>query len=162
MTGIHLTTQPTAGWIWAHILFLYAFPAIALMLSIAAWFYLGMDELRLWKRLVASVVTALPVAAISVGIFIWVNWPLQTQYHEYVPTTITVAQIGSRFVSADQGSNQRYVFLDTDGIPYAVDDTRASLVKVGQVVTLMCVREWQQNGVPGYACNWGEIGPNGK
>lgn len=95
--------------------------------------------------------------------FFWANWPVQQQYHEYVPTTITVTQIGSRFIAdGNNATSQRFVFLDSNGIPYAVDDTRASLVKTGDVVTLMCVREWQQNGVPGYACNWGEMGPNGK
>ena len=157
MTGIHLVPQETAGWIWAHILLLYTLPALTILIAILLAFIP-----ETWPGRIATVIGGLFVAGLWAGLFVWTNWPLQAQYHTYAPTTITVAQIGSRFLgSQDGGTNQRYVFLDTSGVPYAVDDTRASLVKVGETVTLMCVREWQQNGVPGFACNWGEVGPNG-
>lgn len=157
MTGIHLVSQETAGWIWGHIILLYTLPALCILIGLGVAFLM-----ESWGGRVLSLLGGLFVAGIFAGIFVWANWPIQAQYHTYVPTTITVAQIGSRFIAdGNNGTNQRYVFLDTNGVPYAVDDTRASLVKVGQIVTLMCVREWQQNGVPGFACNWGEIGQNG-
>lgn len=157
MAGIHLVPQQTAGWIWAHILLLYTLPALSILIGLGLGFVLS----ETWRGIVGGASAGVFVGGLFVGIFFWANWPIQAQYHTYVPTTITVAQIGSRFLGdGNGGTNQRYVFLDTNGVPYAVDDTRASLVKVGEVVTLMCVREWQQNGVPGFACNWGEVGPN--
>ena len=156
MTGIHLVPQETAGWIWAHIILLYFLPGLSIFIGLVLAFLW-----ETWAGRIASGVAGLLVAGLFAGLFVWTNWPLESQYHTYTPTTITVAQIGSRFLgSQDGGTNQRYVFLDTNGVPYAVDDTRASLVKVGETVTLMCVREWQQNGVPGFACNWGEVGQN--
>lgn len=158
MTGIHLVAQESAGYLWAHIILLYILAPLALVIGILAAVFLSSS----WKGILGGVGAGIVAAGLFVGIFVWANWPLQSQYHTYTPTTITVAQIGDRFISdGNGGTNQRFVFLDSNGIPYAVDDTRASLVKVGDKVTLLCVREWQQNGVPGFACNWGEMGNNG-
>lgn len=154
---IHLVPQETAGYLWAHIFFWYVFPILAIIIMVG-----GIWLFRSLAGTIGSIAVGLFIIAASIGIYVGANWPLQSAYHTYTPTTITVAQIGNRFLSdGNGGTNQRYVFLDKDGVPYAVDDTRASLVKVGETVTLLCVKEWEQNGVPGFACNWGEVGPNG-
>lgn len=84
-----------------------------------------------------------------------VYWPFDAQYHRYWKVTGTVDNIGSRQISDGKSMSQRYV-LDIGGQPFGVDDTRASLVKVGDKVTLLCKKEWQYSAKSGWACNWGD------
>jgi hypothetical protein len=102
------------------------------------------------------------VATIAVGIWVGVTWPpFASQYHTYVPTTITVASTSSRILNDGQGNvSQRIAVLGTNGQTYGCDDTRCTVLAKGDVVTLMCEAEWETNGSPGEVCNWGKIGAN--
>jgi hypothetical protein len=39
---------------------------------------------------------------------------------------------------------------------YRCDDSRCSLLKPGDELSLWCIREWQQASTPGYDCNFGD------
>lgn len=161
MNGIRLVTQTSAGWVWATIILLYVLPIISILMGI--FIAVLLTDVPFAGRLVPVIISML-VAGMFAGIFVWANWPLNMQYHRYVPTTITVGRIANRFIASDTtggGSTQRFVLESSDGMPYACDDTRCALVTKGEVITLMCVRQFEQNGVAGYACNWGEVGKNG-
>ncbi len=82
-------------------------------------------------------------------------WPLDTSFHKYYPVTGKVEKIESRFLAAGKATTQRFVVV-LDGKPFAIDDTRATLVQVGDEVRLMCSREYQYAGVAGWACEWGQ------
>lgn len=83
--------------------------------------------------------------------------PWSAEYHQWRPVAGQVQQVDSRLVetSSGDGVRERYVVV-IDGRPYAVDDTRAALLKTGDQVSLMCIREWEWASDPGYACRWGK------
>lgn len=90
---------------------------------------------------------------IMVGIGIPSFYPFKAEYHQWRTVEGTVQEIGKRLISADKSMSERYV-LKINGKPYGVDDTRASLVKVGDHVRLSCKREWEYASTSGYACRW--------
>jgi hypothetical protein len=90
-----------------------------------------------------------------------IDFPWSAQYHEYVPESGRVQAISSRFIAQDGGgSDQRFAVI-LHGQTYACDDSRCSNLHKGSPVTLMCIREYQFNGTPGYVCNWGKAALNG-
>jgi len=95
------------------------------------------------------------IALICGGLAIWGAFPWDTTYHKYYHVTGQVEQIGSRQVASEKAMYTRYVFT-IKGKPFGVDDTRASLVKPGDNVSLQCSRDYQYAGAPGWVCEWGE------
>lgn len=94
------------------------------------------------------------VIAMAWLIFIGATYPpFQMEYHEWKPVTGTVQSIGTRVMTQDSTVTQVYVFM-MDGSAYKVDDSRATLVKVGDTLKLTCKREWQRYSTPGYTCRW--------
>jgi hypothetical protein len=91
------------------------------------------------------------------GIWLWASWPLKYEYHHWVDKQGIVQAVGHRLISnGDSGINDRYVFR-ISGQPYGVDDTRASLTKVGDKVHLRCKKEhqfFQHFSDDGWACRW--------
>lgn len=81
-------------------------------------------------------------------------WPWNLQYHRYQLVSGKVAAISSRFVGGDHSSNQKFVIRFADGRERGIDDTRAALVKPGDVVTLECKRAYKWGSTPGWDCNW--------
>lgn len=82
-------------------------------------------------------------------------WPLDSTFHKYYRVTGDVEQISSRMIAANKAMQQRFVVV-LDGKPFAIDDTRASLLKVGDEVALQCSREYQYAGESGWSCEWGQ------
>lgn len=116
-----------------------------------AW-WLGSDYDRL--HFVVAGVVALVV---SWAVWLWAMWPLAYDYHHWIPVQGNIEKISKRLVSdGDKGMSQRYVVVIHEQ-PYGVDDTRASLLKAGDNVSLACKREFEW-GVPreanGWACRW--------
>jgi hypothetical protein len=134
----------------------------AFMLGFAIWAVVGALFMRsrdtrrmgFW-----NIFAALVCAVLVFLIWLAANWPLKYEYHHYVEKTGVVSNIGNRMVSGGEGIvNQRYVFV-INGYPYGVDDTRASLAKKGDTVTLYCKKEHefgQQFQNDGYGCRWGK------
>ncbi len=118
---------------------------ILLVLLIGAWIF------RDGEGAMALVPTCVILVFLVVGVVAY--YPFGMSWHTWYRVRGTVQEIGSRQIATDNGMSTRYVFR-IDGHPYGVDDTRASIAKVGDVVTLRCKREWQYQAEPGWACNW--------
>jgi len=82
-------------------------------------------------------------------------YPYKAEYHQWRTVDGTVSEVGNRLLGTGSGMEQRYVLV-IDGQPYGVDDTRASLVKVGDEVHLRCIRDWQYASTPGWVCRWNQ------
>ena len=96
------------------------------------------------------------VCGLVIGaINMWALWPYQHDYHFWMPVTGKVSQVSKRLVPAGEKSMMERYVLVIDGKPYGVDDTRASLVKPGQTVSIACKREYQWGSRDhGYGCKW--------
>ena len=99
---------------------------------------------------VSFVAFLVSVACLGITLF-----PFDTSYHKYYKVAGEVQDIEHRLIKAGEGMAERYVFV-IDGKPYAVDDTRATLTKEGDNVSLWCSKEYQYMGDSGWACEWGQ------
>lgn len=90
---------------------------------------------------------------VTVAIFLWAMWPFNSEYHQWRAVNGTVEKISSRMVSSDSSMSQRYVVV-IDGQAFGVDDTRASLLKKGDKVSLKCKRDFVFQSTSGWVCNW--------
>lgn len=129
LIGLPIAALAVIGCVW-----------LAVVLSRDAW--VGPFESRLF-----IVVAALIVIITAAAMFPWT-----AQYHQWRPVSGPVQEVGKRLIGGDS-IEERYVLV-INGQPYGVDDTRASLVKVGDVAHLSCRRAWQYASVPGYVCRW--------
>lgn len=103
--------------------------------------------------------TALAVTILVGGATFGFTYPFKYEYHHWVDKKGIVEQVSSRLISAGDkgGSNQRFVVV-VNGEPLGVDDTRASLIKVGDSVFLKCKKEYEFGtslAANGWACKWG-------
>jgi hypothetical protein len=124
--------------------------------------FLGSVFFNSWMARVGAIVAGTLVwSAALIGIFIGANYPLDSAYHTYVPITLTVQTNSSRILN-DGNSNvsQSFALTDAAGNTYRCDDTRCAPLAKGDVVTLLCQKEYETNGTPGYVCNWGKLGAN--
>ena len=137
--------------------------ALALL---AAAFLVGVALLWRWHRTTErggdgdwgmSLAFAIGAAVFAIpalfGAF-YVLWPFDWDYLSWHRVDGKVDEVSSRLTPQDKGMAQRFVLV-VDGRPYAVDDTRAALVKAGDSVTLACKKEYQYAAESGWACNWG-------
>lgn len=97
-----------------------------------------------------SCVVVFLIALLS-GVFAF--WPYSPSFHRFYHVQGTVTEVGKRQVSDGDAMSERYVFV-IGGQKFGVDDTRASLTKVGNQVDLMCKREYQYNSRSGWLCRW--------
>jgi hypothetical protein len=112
---------------------------------------------------IAHVIGAGLTALVIIGCW-WIFSAFTTSgdYHAWNEKSGTVEQISKRIVPAgDKGIQERFVFRFADkGGLYGVDDTRASLVRRGDRVSLKCKKDYQW-GVPreahGWACRWNTL-----
>lgn len=95
------------------------------------------------------------LAIITGGITAWGNYPYDAEYHQWRGVQGEVTHIDKRLISAgDKGMSERFV-VTIDGVgERGCDDTRCAGVDVGDVLTLVCKREWQFTGTDGYGCNY--------
>lgn len=150
--------------IWAGIAFAIIFVVVGAIVGAVLnsnYQYATRKGLLNWGLLWGPAVGAIWTIIYS-AIFLWAAYPpLNSAYHTYVPTTIQVATTSSRFLGdGNGGTNQFFAIQDKTGNTYRCDDTRCSVLKPGQFVTLMCVKEFETNGVPGEDCNFGKYGKN--
>jgi len=133
--------------------------AVICLAICAALIYVGLrmeydGAIPFWGGVIAA------VATIVVTIFAF--WPFKHDYHYWVPKEGRVEKISNRFIKdGDSGVSQRFVVV-LNGKPYGIDDTRASLLKVGDQVRLRCKKEhqfMQPYDADGWACRWG-TGPS--
>lgn len=102
--------------------------------------------------------TLIPIGVLILvaGITAWAFYPFSAQYHRWVPKSGVVTDVSSRFLSQDKGTTQKFVveFANDPEQRYGCNDTRCSLVKEGDTLTLSCKRTWQYAGEDGWDCNY--------
>lgn len=89
------------------------------------------------------------------GIALWQFFPYTPDYHRYKPVSGTVAEISSRILGNGDSVDQKFVVV-FQGNPqeYGCLDTRCALVKIGDRLSLKCLKKWEYAGTPGYDCNF--------
>lgn len=137
----------SGGWVFG-IAIALVIGAICIGVAALAW---SQEETGIfWGAVVCGLLTLV--------VFLIASWPLKYDYHHWVDKRGKVTKIGSRFISAGDngGTNQRFVFV-LNGQAYGVDDTRASLARVGDAVHIRCKKEhqfFQNYSDDGWACRW--------
>lgn len=93
----------------------------------------------------------------------WSMYPWSYEYHHWVPKSGIVSSVDKRLTSAGENSMEdKFVvsFLsDPLSQQYGVTDTRAAGLKVGDTLTITCVRIYQWSGTHGYDCNFVDYKP---
>lgn len=106
----------------------------------------------------------LPLAALAGLCF--VLFPFNGNYLSYHTESGQVTAASSRFLQTGSGStasvNQRYAVSIAGKGTFGCDDTRCSLVKAGDTVSLSCEKEWQWHGAPGWVCSFNSLLRGGK
>lgn len=94
---------------------------------------------------------------VNIGFTAFGMYPYSSEYHQWRHVSGTVDSVHSRFISSTSGESTEQRFLLTiDGQPFGVDDTRASGVKPGDHVDLVCKKEWQYAANSGWGCRWSD------
>jgi hypothetical protein len=109
---------------------------------------------------VCGIVAAVLCVPIILGFWWWgMAFTTSSDYHAWNVKQGTVEQMSKRLIATENGMSERVVFK-IDGQPYGVDDTRATLVKVGDTVSLRCKKDYEW-GIPreahGWACRWNGV-----
>jgi hypothetical protein len=138
--------------------FVIALIALGLLLSLCVAAYIGGSRLSRndeWGgEGVAVRVTAVVLAVIFLGSFGAGLYPYDMQYHRYKHVEGTVSSIEARMLADGDGTTQNYaVRFETDDT-YRCDDSRCSLVKPGDQLSLWCIREWQYASTSGWGCRF--------
>lgn len=95
--------------------------------------------------LIALILAACPVVG---------YYPYDAQYHRWETVQGQVEKVSSRFLGDGKSTTQRFVVRFADGRERSCDDTRCSLVKVGDSLALSCKKHWQYAGQAGWDCNY--------
>jgi hypothetical protein len=109
----------------------------------------------------ASIVTCAIAIVATVVISAIAFYPYDMQYHQWRPVSGTVQVVDVRIQSDGAASSQNYAVRLTDGQTYRCDDTRCSLLKPGDTVSLKCIREWQYASTSGWGCRFVSSVPGG-
>jgi hypothetical protein len=141
----------TAGTI-AGLIALLVFLAGCVALVLLGRGLLGSYDDNIGKAMIDAGIVLVPV---TLACWWWgMAFTLSDDYHSWNVKAGKVERVSKRLVSdGDQGMQERFVVVIA-GTPYGVDDTRASLVKEGDVISLRCKKEYQW-GVPRSAQGWG-------
>lgn len=118
------------------------------------------EEVRRYRWWVAaSSVGALVVALVVIWIPVgWGMWPWKAEYHQWRPTAGIVAASEARMIAGDHGgTTQMYSIQYTDGRQRKCEDTRCAGVRVGDWLSLNCVKRWQWSGEHGFDCTFDYI-----
>lgn len=108
--------------------------------------------------------TTIPIAAtvlllVVCSVGLWALWPLDMEYHQWRRVSGPVAAVQARMMGdGSGGTTQQYAVRYVDGRQRRCDDTRCSLLRPGDDLTLWCIREWQWAAEDGYACRYGGRG----
>jgi hypothetical protein len=141
----------SGGWVVGIVVLLIC---LVIGVCLIAGAFITSDDYDRWPFLIGGFV----ILFLAGGIWLWASWPLKYDYHHWVDIRGKVQRTSSRFISAGDngGTNQRFVFV-INGKAYGVDDTRASLTRVGNIVHLRCKKEhqfFQKYSDDGWACRW--------
>lgn len=112
----------------------------------------GIDSDLAWLPFAGAGITTLLIAVMLSPVALY---PYKGEYHQWRHVAGTVAEIEKRLVGTGGGMEEKFVVTFT-GSPqeWRVDDTRASLVEVGDELTIACRRVWEYAATHGYVCKW--------
>lgn len=84
-------------------------------------------------------------------------FPYDMQYHSYRPVDGKVVKMDKRLMGGSDNLAEKYA-VQLEGSPqiYGCEDTRCSVLKPGDTLSLMCIREWEYAGVDGYNCKYNQ------
>lgn len=100
----------------------------------------------------AGVILLLWVAGSAFGMY-----PYSAEYHSYKPVSGVVEKIDSRIVAKSNGQETKFVVkFASNSQLYGCNDTRCANTKVGDKLSLTCIRDWQFAGVDGYTCKYNQ------
>jgi len=81
------------------------------------------------------------------------TFPWEKQYHYWDDKAGVVAEIEARLLKDGDGMSEKYaVRFEGSTQEYGCEDTRCSLVKPGDTLTLRCIRVWEYSGTDGWDC----------
>lgn len=105
-----------------------------------------------------GVLVILLTAGISAAGF----YPYDMQYHRYKHVEGTVDVAEARMLADGDGTSQTFaVRFKESGETYRCDDTRCSLLKPGDHLSLWCIRQWEYASTSGWACRFDKTRPAG-
>lgn len=98
---------------------------------------------------------AIAFVVVVVGITALTTFPWEKQYHYWEDKAGVVAEIESRLLKDGDGMSEKYaVRFEGSAQEYGCEDTRCSLVKPGDTLTLRCLRVWEYSGTDGWDCSY--------
>jgi hypothetical protein len=110
-----------------------------------------------WGAAVAGL-GCLVVSILSLAVILFPY--VSMDYNLYKPYSGTVKSVGTRFLGDGKSTTENFAIQFENGDIRRVDDTRASILKKGDQVTILCEPQFQWNGTSGYVCVWGKLGLN--
>lgn len=101
-------------------------------------------------------VLGLVILLFTVGITAWGMYPYDMQYHRFTHVEGTVEAVEARMLAdGNGGTSQNFaVRFKESGDTYRCDDSRCSLLKEGDWLSLWCIREWQYASTSGWGCRF--------
>lgn len=102
------------------------------------------------------------LALIVLGGTLYGMWPYSWDYHHWSTVNGQVERVSSRLLPNGDAVEQKFVVILRDhGEPYGIQDTRASLLKPGDEVSLKCKKAYVFQSQSGWDCNWNGGAPTG-
>jgi hypothetical protein len=103
-----------------------------------------------------AIVAGSVVLAVTLSLSVAGFWPYDMEYHRYRHVAGVVDQTEARMLAdGGGGTTQQYaVRLREDASIYRCDDSRCSLLKPGDRLSLWCIREWVYASTPGWGCQF--------
>lgn len=99
------------------------------------------------------------VSAVTIAVCTWWGmYPWKAEYHEYRQVSGVVSTVTSRMVATGSGMEDKFVVrFGGDDREYGVLDTRIAAARIGDRLTVLCVRRWQWTGTHGYDCQFVDL-----
>ncbi|HVX24227.1 MAG TPA: hypothetical protein VG992_02695 [Candidatus Saccharimonadales bacterium] len=94
------------------------------------------------------------IGVITLAVMAFAFFPFHAAYHQWRPVSGTVTQLGSRVLSSDDNATNQQFALVINHQNYSCSDARCSLVKVGDYVSLSCIKSNVNGGVDANTCNF--------
>ncbi|MDQ3513422.1 MAG: hypothetical protein M3462_07100, partial [Chloroflexota bacterium] len=83
------------------------------------------------------------VVILTLAVAAFMFFPYDLDYHSYQNRSGTVQGVSSRFNAANGGTSQKFVVrFEGEEEEFGCLDTRCSLIEVGDVLSLACVKNW--------------------
>ena len=93
--------------------------------------------------------------AVAFGFWAWAAHPsFDMDYHTYNNVTGIVEKVDGRMVTEGEGMSEKIVVLLDDGQEYGCLDTRCTLIELGHVVEMSCIKGYSYYGADYFDCDF--------